>query len=69
MEKSCEEIIIEKFEKAENVTESTYHNIVDMVSARYAKMKNVDQVELKAMIADIRKHWKEISKGAKTKNK
>lgn len=61
--------IIEKFEKAENVTESAYHNIVDQVSARYAKMKDVDQAELKAMVADIRKHWKQMSKGAKPKTK
>lgn len=59
--------IIEKFEKAENVTEETYHNIVDQVKARYEKMKNVDQAELKAMILDIRKHWKVMSKGAKSK--
>lgn len=59
--------IIEKFEKAENVTESMYQNIVDQVSARYAKLKDVDQVELKAMVGDIRKHWKAMSKGAKSK--
>ena len=59
--------IIEKFEKAENVTESMYQNIVDQVSARYAKLKDVDQVELKAMVGDIRKHWKDMSKGAKSK--
>lgn len=61
--------IIEKFEKAENVTEATYHNIVDQVKARYEKMKNVDQAELKAMVDDIRKHWKIMSKGAKSKKK
>lgn len=61
--------IIEKFEKAENVTESAYHTIVDQVQARYAKMKDVDQNELKAMVADMRKHWKAIAKGSKPKSK
>lgn len=61
--------VIEKFEQAKEVTEPIYHKIVDQVSARYAKMKNVDQAELKAMVADMRKHWKAMSKGAKSKSK
>lgn len=61
--------IIEKFEKAENLTETVYHNVVDQVSARYAKMKDVDQEELKELITDIRKHWKNMTKGAKPKAK
>ena len=34
--------IIEKFEKTKDLTESTYHNIIDQVSAKYAKVKGVD---------------------------
>ena len=61
--------IIEKFEQAKHVTEPIYHKIVDQVSEKYAKMKNVDQGELKAMVADMRKHWKAMSKGVKSKSK
>lgn len=61
--------IIEKFEKAKELTEPTYHRIVDEVSAKYAKAKNVDQAELAAMIADIRRHWKRMTKGAKPAKK
>jgi len=57
--------MIEKFEKARELTEPAYHRIVDEVSAKYAKAKNVDQAELAAMIADIRRHWKRMAKGAK----
>lgn len=61
--------IIEKFEKVKDVTEPIYHNIVDQVSDKYSKMKNIDREELKATVADIRKHWKVISKEAKPNSK
>ncbi len=61
--------IIEKFEKAKELTEPVYHRIVDEVSAKYAKAKNVDQAELAAMIADIRRHWKRIAKVTKPAKK
>lgn len=61
--------IIEKFEKAKELTEPTYHRIVDEVSAKYAKAKNVDQAELAAIIADIRRHWKRIANNAKPAKK
>lgn len=62
--------IIEKFEKAKDLTEPIYHKIVDEAQAKYAKFKNVDQEELAKVIADIKKHWKTIQKdtvGKKTK--
>ena len=61
--------IIEKFEKVKDLSEPVYHNIVDQISAKYAKMKNVDQTELKSAVADIRKYWKAMYKGAKPKTK
>lgn len=57
--------IIEKFEKAKDLTEPVYHSIVDQVSAKYAKMKDIDADELAQTIADIRKHWKSVSKDGK----
>lgn len=61
--------IIEKFEQVKEVTEPVYHSIVDQISAKYAKMKNVDQAELKSVVADIRKHWKAMSNSSKPKSK
>jgi hypothetical protein len=61
--------IIEKFENVKDLTEPVYHNIVDQISAKYAKMKNVDSTELKATVAEIRKHWKAMTKGTKPKPK
>lgn len=57
--------IIEKFEEAKELTEPVYNKIIDQVSEKYAKVKNIDQAELKATIADIRKHWKAMQKGTK----
>ncbi len=59
--------IIEKFENAKELTEPVYHNIVDNIQAKYAKLKNVDQQELEKVITEIKKHWKAIQKEAGTK--
>lgn len=61
--------IIEKFEKAKDITEPMYHTIVDQIQAKYAKIKDVDQAELAALVKDIKKHWKTISKEIKPKPK
>ena len=61
--------IIEKFENAKVLTEPIYHQIVDSVSAKYAKLKNVDPEELRATISEIKKHWKLIQKDSVEKPK
>ena len=62
--------IIEKFEKAKELTEPVYHEIIDSVQAKYAKLKNTDQEELKEVVDNIKKHWKAINKnGSKQKSK
>ncbi|MES2930432.1 MAG: hypothetical protein V4665_01465 [Patescibacteria group bacterium] len=54
--------IIEKFEQVKDLTEPVYQKIVDEVQAKYSKMKNVDPKELQALVGEIRKHWKAVSK-------
>ncbi|MFA5009431.1 MAG: hypothetical protein WC534_02515 [Candidatus Paceibacterota bacterium] len=61
--------IIEKLEKIKEVTEPVYNQVVDTVSARYAKAKDIDKKELEELVADIRKHWKAIIKTEKSKKK
>ena len=61
--------IIEKFEKAKEITEPVYNDIVEKAQARYSKLKNVDQAELELLVKDIKKHWKVIAKDAKPKKK
>jgi hypothetical protein len=59
--------IIEKFEEVKDLTEPVYQSIVDQVSEKYSKLKNVDKAELAAMVSDMRKNWKKLSKSAKPK--
>ncbi len=61
--------IIEKLEAAKEITEPVYHDILDKVTEKYAKLKNVDQEELLAVVADVRKQWKNMMKDAKPKKK
>lgn len=58
--------VIEKLEKAKEITEPVYHDILDQVKAKYSKAKNIDQEELDAIVADIKKHWKSLEKDAKS---
>jgi hypothetical protein len=57
--------IIEEFEKAKELTESVYYDIIDKAEAKYAKFKNVDQEELKSIISEIKKHWNSLKKEIK----
>jgi hypothetical protein len=59
--------IIEKFEEAKEITEPAYHEIIDSVQAKYAKLKNVDPEELKKEVAMIKKHWTALKKEIKVK--
>jgi len=61
--------IIEKLEDAKEITEPVYHQIIDTVSAKYAKIKKVDPKELELAVADAKKHWKSMMKDAKPKKK
>ncbi|ETB64110.1 MAG: hypothetical protein O210_OD1C00001G0593 [Parcubacteria bacterium RAAC4_OD1_1] len=61
--------IIEKLEKAKDVTEPIYHKVVDEISSKYKKMKNIDPKELEEVIGEIKKHWKGMIKGSKPKAK
>lgn len=59
--------IIENLEKAKEISEPVYHDIVNRVVAKYEKVKDIDQGELQGVVADIRKHWKAMTKDVKTK--
>ncbi len=59
--------IIEKLEEAKEISEPVYDRIVDTVVSRYAKAKSVDAKELNDIVADIKKHWKVVTKSAKAK--
>lgn len=61
--------IIEKLEDAKEITEPVYHKIIDTVSAKYAKAKNIDAQDLEQAVSEVKKHWKTMMKDAKPKKK
>ena len=52
--------VLEKLEKAKDVTEDNYHNAIDMVAAKYAKAKDIAPEEVEAFSKELKKHWKDI---------
>lgn len=54
--------VMDKLEKMESVTESKYHGLVEATAKKYAKLSNVKEGELKALVSDMKRHWKNIKK-------
>ena len=54
--------IIEKLEEARDMSESTYHNIIDTIAKEYEKKTKVGREEIQSLAIDLKKHWKTISK-------
>ena len=61
--------VLERFEKAKEVSEGTYNETVDKVTAKYAKMKSVGEDEAKKLNTELKRHWKAIKKAAEEKPK
>ncbi len=52
--------ILEKIEKLQDVSEDKYNDIVDVVTKKYAGLKDIDPADLTALVNDAKKHWKVI---------
>src|SRR3989344_8054467 len=57
--------VVEKLEKVREITEPVYHEIIDSVSADYAKGMKAGKLEIEEVAKDLKKHWKTISSVAK----
>ena len=57
--------IVEKLEKARDISEPIYNEIVDKVAAKYEKGAKAGRNEIESLAKDLKKHWKTISAGAK----
>jgi hypothetical protein len=57
--------VLEKLENLKEVSQEKYDSIVEAVSSKYQKVKNVDQAELATMIKELKGHWKNIKKQLK----
>lgn len=53
--------ILEKLEKAKEVSQETFEVVVDEISAKYGtKIKDIDPADIEKFAKDIKKHWKDI---------
>lgn len=59
--------VLEKIEKLKEITPEMYEAIIDEVSAKYAKLKHINQEEIAVVTADLKKYWKVISRDVKAK--
>jgi uracil-DNA glycosylase len=56
--------VVEKLEKAREITEPVYLEIIDTVAREYKKGKKASQPEIEALAKDLKKHWGTMSKMA-----
>lgn len=61
--------VIEKLEVAREVSEPAYRKIIDAVAAEYGKAKKADRKDISALAQDLKKHWRTISRAAKSAKK
>ncbi|HLP44101.1 MAG TPA: hypothetical protein VK145_02370 [Candidatus Nanoarchaeia archaeon] len=54
--------IIEQMEAVKDMNEEMYHRIVQEVTDRYAKLKNIDMGEMKDFRDELKTHWNNIKK-------
>lgn len=58
--------VVGKLEKAKEISEPLYHEIIDTVAKSYAKEMRAGKSEIAELAKDLKKHWSTISKSAKS---
>lgn len=53
--------VVEKMEKAKDISEPTYHQIVDAIANKYASVKTNSAEDVMKLAKELKKHWKSIS--------
>ncbi len=61
--------VLQEMEHMKNMSEGTYHDVIDAMAERYKILKNVDQKELNHLVKEMKSHWKHIKKDLKVKPK
>jgi hypothetical protein len=54
--------VVEKLEKAREITEPVYLEIIDTVAREYQRGRKASQPEIEALAQDLKKHWDSMSK-------
>jgi len=61
--------VLEQLEKAQEMDEKAYHEVVDSVMAKYNQLDDSDKAAIEALGKDLKKHWKGIVKDLSPKKK
>ena len=54
--------VLEKVEKTKDMSEEKYNEAIDLISAKYAKVKDMNPEDIAAFAKDLKKHWKDIKR-------
>ncbi|MDZ7725967.1 MAG: hypothetical protein U5L75_00045 [Candidatus Campbellbacteria bacterium] len=57
--------VLSKIENAREVSEDRYHDIVDSVTAKYAKLKHVGDEKANKLNSELKRHWNRIKRDTK----
>lgn len=57
--------VLERLEKAKEVSEETYAKIVDEVTSRYEHRKGIEAADVENLKKELKKYWKTIQKEMK----
>ena len=58
--------VIEKLEKAREISKPAYHEIIDAVAEVYEKGNKADREDISALAQDLKKHWQTLVNSAQT---
>lgn len=61
--------VLEALEKAEEMSKDEYEQLVDVVSATYAKVKETSPEDIEKFKKEMKAHWKHIEQVVDTKRK
>jgi hypothetical protein len=59
--------IMERLEKASEVSEDVYHKVVDEVSKEYSTVKGIDASDIAGWADEVKSYWKDVAKKFKAK--
>lgn len=54
--------VLDKLETMKEVNQESYNKLVDAVTEKYGKVKNIESTELVALTADLKRHWNNIKR-------
>jgi Tfp pilus assembly protein PilP len=57
--------VMEKMEKAKELSTPAYEAILAGIETKYKALKNVDPMDVEKEIAELKKNWRAMAKGAK----